>query len=156
VTPDRLVASVVAMLPPDGGTVAVAGADAAAWRAALEAAGWRVPPDGGVAAAVVVSFLGERGDAGARAALLDSVRVRLPPAGWLVVVDHNRPRRPPARLLAIPGLWARGLPAARASYPTAREIATCGFVVTRLDLAGGERVQVVLARPRAAAPVRTA
>jgi hypothetical protein len=155
VTPGGLVAPVVAMLPPDGGTVAVAGADAAAWRAALEAAGWRVVPDGGVAAAVV-SFLGERGDAGARAALLGRVRARLSPAGWLVVVDHNRPRRPSARLLALPGLWARGLPAARASYPTAREIATCGFVVTRLGLAAGERVQVVLARPRAAAPLRTA
>lgn len=153
-TPRALAGSVAALLPAEGGRVAVAGADEAGWAAALAAAGWTTGGEGGVPAAVV-SFLGERGDAVARTAVLARVLARLPPAGRLVVVDHNRPRRLLARLVAAPALWRRGLRAARARYPTAREIAASGFVVERLRLAEGERVQIVLARPRPGASLRT-
>jgi hypothetical protein len=154
VSPRALGGSVVALLPPGGGAVAVAGADAAAWRTLLARTGFAPAAEGPVAAAVV-SFLGERGDAARRQALLERLATRLVATGRLVVVDHNRPRRVVARLRGLPALWRRGLGAARARYPTAREIAASGFAVERLRLAAGERVQLVVARPRTAAALRT-
>lgn len=153
-SPRALGGAVVALLPPGGGPVAVAGTDAAAWREVLARAGF-APADEGPVAAAVVSFLGERADAAARRATLGRVGTRLAAAGRLVVVDHNRPRRAAARLRALPTLWRRALGAARARYPTAREVAASGFAVERLRLAAGERVQLVVARPRAAATLRT-
>jgi SAM-dependent methyltransferase len=155
VTPRALAGAVVALLPPERAAIAVVGPDAAAWRVALAAAGWTVADDGVVPAAVL-SFLGEAGDAAARRAALAAVARRLPPSGRLVVVDHNRPRRAFGRLWGVPALWRRGLRAARARYPTAREVAASGFVVERLVLPARERVQLVLARPRdGAAALRT-
>jgi len=124
------------------------------WRAGVAAAGWRTVDDGPVAAAIV-SFLDERGDAAERTATLRTVLDRLPEDGRLVAVDHNQPRRAMARLGAVPALWRHGLPASRARYPTAREIASHGFVVERLRLVARERAQIVVARPREAVTVRT-
>jgi hypothetical protein len=106
----------------------------------------RLAPGAAPAAAAVVSFLGARADATARAALLDAVRDALPAGAPLVVVDHNQPRTWARRLLGAALLAAHGLPPARARHPTARELLGRGFVVERLRLASGERVQVVRAR----------
>jgi hypothetical protein len=65
-----------------------------------------------------------------------------------VLVDHNQPRRRPARLLAWVRLRLAGLSASRGRYPAARELAALGFDVERLQLACGERVQLVRARRR--------
>lgn len=153
-TPRALAEAVLAVLPEGGGRVAVLGRDVAGWGAALGAGGWSVAIDGPVAAAVV-SFLGEPGDPAARGAVLRQAADRLAVDGTLVVVDHSRPRGPIGRVAALPGLWIHRLGAARAAYPTAREIAARGFVVERLRLAARERVQVVAARPRQATPLRT-
>jgi SAM-dependent methyltransferase len=84
-----------------------------------------------------------------RALLAELVRV-LVPAGTLVVVDHNRPRRRLAAIAAVamsprpPG----ATPAAawrRLAYPVAREAHAAGFVLHRPRLAAGERVQIISA-----------
>jgi hypothetical protein len=107
----------------------------------------------GSVARIVVSFVGVAADPARRRALLDAVVHHLTPDGRVVVLDHNRPRRRAAALLAVlaaPRVPAR-TPAARwrrLAYPTAREAQEVGLVVERLRLAAGERVQLVLARPR--------
>jgi len=71
--------------------------------------------------------------------------------GTLVVVDHNRPRRPWAAFRAligpprVPGVW----PAVRwrrVAYATAREVQRAGFRVDRLRFVAGERIQIVIAK----------
>jgi SAM-dependent methyltransferase len=98
-----------------------------------------------------VSFLGDPSPPAVRRALLAELARVLAPAGTLVVVDHNRPRRRLAAIAAVamsprpPG----ATPAAawrRLGYPVAREAHAAGFVVDRLRLAAGERVQVISAR----------
>jgi hypothetical protein len=96
--------------------------------------------------AAVVSFRGQPGDAVARRACLDELRARLPAGAPLVLVDHNQPRRWPARLVAFAALALQGQRPARARHPAARELAAAGWSVERLRLACGERVQLVLAR----------
>ncbi len=107
-------------------------------------------PDRAIAA-LTLSFLGERGAAAMRAALLAEVARICAPGAVVVVIDHNRPRRRLAALLAVTAAPrpAGATPAARwrrLAYPTARELRAAGFVVERLRLAAGERVQVVWAR----------
>jgi hypothetical protein len=65
-----------------------------------------------------------------------------------VLVDHNQPRRLWRRLIGIATLAASGFAPARARYPAARELAVLGFLIERLRLACGERVQIVAARRR--------
>ncbi len=107
-------------------------------------------------AALAVSFLCDGADAGARAALLAELARVCVPGGALVAVDHNRPRRRAAAfvaLLAPPRPAGRTLVARwrRLARPTAREVRAAGFVVERLRLAAGERVQIVFARRAGAA-----
>jgi hypothetical protein len=102
------------------------------------------PPE--TAGAAVVSFVGTRADPVARRTLLQRLRQTLPAGAPIVVVDHNQPRRMMARVFGWVALLSRGLPPLRARYPTARELAALGFVVERLRLAHGERVQLVMAR----------
>ena len=96
----------------------------------------------------VVVFLGAAPGPAKRQAALRAVERRLPPGAPLVLVDHNQPRALWRRALAVLQLAVRGLPAARARYPAARELGALGFAVERLWLDGGERVQLVRARRR--------
>ena len=104
--------------------------------------------DGDVPAAALVAFLGSRAGPAARQALLAAVRDRLPASAPLVLLDHGQPRALWRRALGAAVLALRGLGPARARYPSARELAALGFVVDRLCLASGERVQIILARRR--------
>jgi len=106
------------------------------------------------AGAAVVSFLGAAIGPGERQAMLAALRARLAPGAPLLLVDHNQPRRWLPRALATAFLLARGLRPGRARYPVARETQALGFVVERLRLAAGERVQLVLARAPGAVPAR--
>lgn len=116
-----------------------------AYDGALAVLGPDVPPPAGSGAAVV-SFLGTPADPVARRTQLERLRQALPPGAPLVVVDHNQPRRLVARLVGWLVLLWRGLPPVRARYPAARELVASGFVVERLRLAHGERLQLVVAR----------
>jgi hypothetical protein len=98
------------------------------------------------AGAAIVSFVGAVADPVARRTLLERLRHALPAGAPVVVADHNQPRRVVARVVGCIVLLLRGLPPVRARYPTARELAALGFVVERLRLADGERVQLVVAR----------
>jgi hypothetical protein len=143
VTAARLAARCVELLDAPAGAVDLqaAGPLAAALDASVARAG---PPDEPVAA--VCDLRGERGVRSARIALLASIAARLPPGAPLVVVDHNRPRAWWRRIAGALCLAARGLPPGRARYPVAEEVRDRGFVIERLRLAAGERVQLVLAR----------
>lgn len=144
-TAARLARRCIALLGPVAGPVAVAGPGAARLRAAL-AAEVRVAADDADAGAAVVSFWGAPARAAERRAVLEAVGRRLSPGAPLVVVDHNQPRTVWRRLLALPMLLAARLGPARARYPAARELRTVGFVVDRLRLDDGERMQLVGAR----------
>lgn len=136
----------LALLGPVGGPVVVA-EPGGWWAARLRVAGLRVAELGEpVAAAALVSFHGARTPAELRRRTLDAVRARLSPDAPLVLVDHNQPRQWWRRPLAALVLVARGLPPSRGRYPAARELDAAGFRVERLELAAGERVQVVRAR----------
>jgi SAM-dependent methyltransferase len=100
---------------------------------------------------VVAWLVRDATPAAVRAAFVTDVARVVAPGGVVVAIDHNRPRRLAAALLAIlapprpPLLW----PAAawrRLAHPTARELRAAGFAVERLSLACRERVQVVVAR----------
>ena len=138
----RLVAQATALLG-DAKPIVV---EPAAWAALVAPARSTVGGDGG--AGGLVSFLGERLDRGARLARLDALAARLPAGAPLVVVDHNQPRTWWRRALGAVALAARGLGPARARHLVAREVHGQGFAVERLELACGERVQLVLARRR--------
>lgn len=109
----------------------------------------------GAIATLAVSFVGDASTPHARRALLDQACRAVRPGGTLVVIDHNRPRRRLAALVALarsPRL--RGSPSARwrrQGHPVAREARDCGLTVERLRLAVGERVQIVIARVSSAA-----
>jgi hypothetical protein len=69
----------------------------------------------------------------------------------LTAIDHNRPRRQWAAMLAIvwPPRPRGGTPAGRwrrLAYPTARELRDAGFDIEKLRLTVSERVQVVVSR----------
>lgn len=135
------------MLGPFDGPLAVAGPGAARLDAALPAGVPRARA-GARPAAALVTFLGAPAAPAERQALLAGLRGRLPANAPLLVVDHNQPRRWWRRGLGAAALAARGLPASRARYPAARELAALGLAVERLGLARGERVQLVAARRR--------
>jgi SAM-dependent methyltransferase len=120
--------------------------------ATLRAAPAALPfPDGSVTW-VAVWFLGDRSPPPVRRALLAELVRVLVPAGTLVVVDHNLPRRRLAAIVAAVAMSPRppgATPAAawrRLAYPVAREAHAAGFVVDWLRLAAGERVQIISAR----------
>ncbi|HEY2386697.1 MAG TPA: hypothetical protein VGK30_07025 [Candidatus Binatia bacterium] len=131
--------------------IALRAGAAGATRIPLDAAPLVLPLADGSVAALTLWLLGEHGVAATRAALLAEAARVCAPDGILVAVDHNRPRRRGAALLALataphpPG----ATPASRwrrLAHPTAREIHAAGFTIERLRLAAGERVQVVWAR----------
>jgi len=112
-----------------------------------------LPMADGSVGALTLWLLGERGAAEVRAALLGELARVCAPGGVLVAVDHNRPRQRWAALRAVVAAPrpAGATPASRwrrLAYQTAREIRAAGFVIERLRLAAGERVQVVWGRRR--------
>ena len=109
-----------------------------------------LPPGGGLAS-LLVRFVGQPAHPPEREVILGHAARALAFGGRLVVVDHNRPRRPLAALLAVVAapMVPGPSPAARwrrLAYPVAREIALAGFTVESLRLVAGERVQIVFAR----------
>ncbi len=133
--------------PAPGQALRAAGRVARARPAAL-------PLASGVQRAVVLSLVGHAPAASDRQALLGELARVMKAGSALIVVDHNRPRRLVAALAAAiraPRVRGRSLGARwqRLSYPAAREIQAAGFTVQWLRFAAGERLQVVLARPRA-------
>jgi len=147
VSPARLAARARALLGPVGGPVAIvapcAPRLARALAAALDAAGDAREP-----AAAVVALLGVPAVPAERQTLLRTLARRLPVGARLVLLDHNQPRAWWRRLAGATWLIADGLHPARARYPAARELAVMGFGVEQMRLAGGERVQLVVARRR--------
>ncbi len=98
-------------------------------------------------------FLGDASPHRVRRSLLAEVARVLVPAATLVIVDHNRPRRRLAAIIAtvMPPRPPGATPAAawrRLAYPTARDAHAADLAVDRLHLAVGERVQVISARRR--------
>jgi len=141
----RLAARALDLLGPVEGPVVVA---CPARLAAAIAPHRAVAADGAVGSGAVVAFLGAAVAPAERHAVLTAVARRLAPGAPLVVLDHNQPRTWWRRLAGAAVLAARALPPARARYPAARELAALGFVVERLRLACGERVQLVRALRR--------
>jgi hypothetical protein len=144
-------------LTVEGDVVALRSVDAAAAlsdgiaRIPLGATPPALPLADGSVASLTLWLLGERGDPALRAALFAELARVCAPDGVLVAVDHNRPRRRSAALLAlvVAPHPAGSSPASRwrrLAYPTARDAQAAGFTVERLRLAAGERVQVVWAR----------
>jgi hypothetical protein len=147
VRPARLAAHCLALLDARAGPIAVAGPRADRLHAALAEL---VPVAGerDVPAAAVVAFLGAPAMPAERQAMLRALGARLECGAPLVLVDHNQPRSGWRRLVGMVTLAAAGLSPARARYPVARELAVIGFLVERLRLACGERIQLITARRR--------
>jgi len=143
----RLAAHCLALLDTTSGPIAVACPRAPRLRAAL-AASARLAGDREFAVAGVVAFLGASARPHERQAVLRDVARRLGRGAQLMLIDHNQPRSPWRRALSLLALAAAGLSPARARYPAARELAVLGFLVERLRLACGERVQLISARRR--------
>jgi hypothetical protein len=149
VTAARLAARCVELLGTVDGPIAI---DApVAIRTAL-AARLPVASDLESAAAAVCVFLGEPIALLARGARLRVLAARMPIDAPLVVIDHNQPRTWWRRAVGAVVLMASGRMPSRARHPVAREVHDHGFVVERLRLAAGERVQLVLARGRPGSP----
>lgn len=142
-----LVRTVVAALPVGDGAVEVIAPGPTRLGRALRARCAKGPP-GDALAAAVIAFLGQAADPAGRQAALVRTRDRLGASGTLIVIDHSQPRSPLLRVLGTLALAGWGLPPARARYPVAREVAALGFTIERLHLVTGERVQIVVARPR--------
>jgi hypothetical protein len=104
--------------------------------------------DGAAPQGAVIVFLGLPARPAERQAMLQTLLRRLVPHAPLVLVDHNQPRAWWRRLVGWLALAADRASASRARYPAARELAALGFTVERLELACGERVQLVRARVR--------
>jgi hypothetical protein len=141
----RLAARCLALLGPVTGPVVIA-APRAPGLAAMLARRLRVVAAAETPAAAVVVLLRTPARPHERQALLAELRRRLLPGAPLVLVDHSQPRARWRRLGAWVGLALAGLPGSRARYPAARELNALGFAVERLQLACGERVQLVAAR----------
>lgn len=144
-SPARLAARSLALLGPVAGPVTV---HAPARLATALAAGVAPARNGVAPAAAVVAFLGDDAGPEVRGRVLHDLQAVLPCGAPLVVIDHNQPRTLGRRVLGALRLALGGLRPSRARYPVAREVLAAGFAVTRLDLAAGERVQLVLARRR--------
>jgi SAM-dependent methyltransferase len=97
---------------------------------------------------IAISFLRTSLSVAARRAILQELARVLTPAGVLILIDHNRPRRrvaaaaaliraprPPGRTLAE--RWRR------AAHPAAREARAAGVSINALRLLCDERVQMV-------------
>jgi len=102
-------------------------------------------------ASLVLTFVGTSPTAAERGRALACADDVLGAGGRLVVVDHNRPRRRLAALVALAGRpWIPGCSPTRRwrrlAHPTAREVQAAGFRVEQLRLTGDERVQLVIAR----------
>jgi hypothetical protein len=143
----RLAAHCLALLDARGAPIAVACPHAPRLHAALTAL-TPVAGEGQVPRAAVVAFLGAAATPAARQTTLRDIRDRLDHGAPLVLVDHNQPRSLWRRLPALVMLAAAGFSPARARYPAARELAVLGFVIERLRLACGERIQLITARRR--------
>ena len=143
----RLAARCLAVLDAPGGPIAVSCPRAPRLRAALAAAA-SLAGEADAPAAAVVAFLGAPASPGERQATLRAVGHRLGHGARLLLVDHNQPRSPWRRAVALLALAAAGLSPARARYPAARELAGLGFLVERLRFTCGERVQLISARRR--------
>jgi hypothetical protein len=143
----RLAAHCLALLDAPRGPIAVTCPRAARLRAALAAAA-PLAGEGEAPVAAVVAFLGAPASPAERQATLRTVGQSLGRGARLVLVDHNQPRSAWRRAMALLPLAAAGLSPARARYPAARELAVLGFLVERLRLACGERVQLISARRR--------
>jgi hypothetical protein len=143
----RLAAHCLALLDAPGGPIAVACPRAPRLRSALAAAA-PLAGEGDAPVAAVVAFLGAAAAPEERQAALRAVGNRLASGSRLVLVDHNQPRSAWRRAMALLPLAAAGLSPARARYPAARELAILGFLVERLRLTRGERVQLISARRR--------
>ena len=146
-TPARLAAHCLALLDSRAGPIAVACPRAPRLHAAL-AALTPVAGERDVPAAAVVAFLGAPAVPAERQATLRALGDRLERGAPLVLVDHNQPRRLWRRLIACIALAGAGFSPARARYPAARELAVLGFLIERLRLTPGERVQLITARRR--------
>jgi hypothetical protein len=142
VTPARLAARCLELLGPVDGPIAVVGARRL--RSAI-AARVSVADDGMAATGAVCAFVGLSADPAARRACLNLLTERLSSGAPVVLVDHNRPRRVAAQLVGVLALLARGRAPSRAAYPAARELRAEGFVIDRLRLAAGERIQLIRA-----------
>lgn len=116
---------------------------AAALASRLEPAHDGSPPQG-----AVVVFLGLAARPAERQAMLHALRHRLGQRAPLVLLDHNQPRVWWRRFIGWAVLALAGTGPARSRYPVARELAVLGFAVERLELACGERIQLVRARVR--------
>jgi hypothetical protein len=147
VRPARLAAHCLALLDPHAGPIAVVCPRAPRLRAALAALA-PVAGEGDVPTAAVVAFLGAPAIPTERQSMLRALGARLAPGAPLLLVDHNQPRPLWRRLVAVVTLAAGGFSPARARYPAARELAALGFLVERLRLIRGERVQLITARRR--------
>ena len=104
---------------------------------------------------LVLTFLGASPGPAERMAALTRIEAALASGGWLVVVDHNRPRRCLGALRALIGVpkvagWSPAARWRRLAHPTAREVQAAGFGVECLRFAAGERVQLVIGRKRVA------
>jgi hypothetical protein len=141
----RLAARALALLGPAAGPIAVV-APRARRLARAVARTTHVAADGDAPAAALVVLLGVKVAPSDRQETLRATQRRLPTGAPLVLVDHNQPRAVWRRALAVVPLLVAGLGPSRARYPAARELAALGFVVERLQLACGERVQLVVAR----------
>lgn len=144
-TPARLAAQALALVPPDARPIAVVSPGLPALCAAL-AASAAVAGDGDAPRAAVVAFLGAPARPAERQSVLRALERWLPTGAPLVVVDHNQPRTWWRRAIGVLRLACRGLGAGRARYPAAREVAALGFHVERLCLTAGEGIQLVVAR----------
>lgn len=144
-TAARLAAQCVDLLGPVDGPVDVRGSETLARALATRLPAGR---DGDAPVAAVCDFRDEPSGHAPWAARLPALATGLPAGAVLVVVDHNQPRARWRRVLGMIVLAAHGFPPMRARYPTAREIAARGFVVERLHLLDGERLQLVRARRR--------
>lgn len=146
-TAARLAARCVELLGTVDGAVAIsaAGPMQTALATRVRAA---APGDPAVAACCVL--VGERIDDEARRVRLAALAARLCDGAPLVVVDHNQPRAWWRRVFGALVLLAHGHAPERARHPVARAVQAAGFVVERIRFADGERVQLVVARRRAA------
>jgi hypothetical protein len=144
VTAAALAARALELLGPNEGPIAVE-APRVPHLATAIAAVRRIATSDDVPSAAVVAFLGVPASPSDRQLTLSRLRDRLPEGAPVVLVDHNQPRTPWQRIVALVALLVAGLTPARARYSAAQELAARGFTIRTLRLAHGERIQFVSA-----------